>query len=105
MSKHLLKLGSKLKKLRLNKGWTLERLAKEASSSKSYMWEIENGHTTPSCILLSRLASSLHTTQDFLLDDTRITMEVLDEELAFLTRYQSLTSRQQSQIKAIIEIL
>ena len=35
-------LGRKIRELRKEKGYTLEKLAELADSSKSYIWELEN---------------------------------------------------------------
>jgi len=40
-------LGEKLRRLRKEKGYSLDKLAELSGSSKSYMWELENKSNLP----------------------------------------------------------
>lgn len=52
-------LGSRIRKLRLECGWTLEALARSAGMSKGAVSQIESGRIDPTLQTLRRLASSL----------------------------------------------
>ncbi len=55
-----MKFGERIKKLRTQKGLTLDQLAQETASSKSYIWELENKNPPrPSAEKLSSIASAL----------------------------------------------
>ena len=60
----------KLKKLRIQSGLTQTRLAKMANVSKAAISAYENGLRQPSYDTLTRLASILHVTTDYLLGVT-----------------------------------
>ena len=58
-------LGEKLKKHRKQKGYSLDRLAEVADTSKSYLWELENRETRkPSGEKLTLIAQALGVTTD-----------------------------------------
>jgi transcriptional regulator with XRE-family HTH domain len=63
--------GEKLRKLRIDKGFTLEELATRAGSTKAYIWQLENkSPARPSAELLLKIANTLGVSPDFLLDDS-----------------------------------
>ena len=70
-------LGVKIKELREQKGYTLEKLAELTDSSKSYIWELENkAPPRPSAEKVSKIAEQLGVTIEYLLDDqANITLE------------------------------
>jgi len=53
--------------LRNARHWTQDELAKRTGISKSFLSEIENGHTVPGGERLLRLAEALGTSTDYLL--------------------------------------
>jgi len=60
-------LGEKIRKLRKEKGFTLDKLAELTESSKSYIWELENKNPPrPSAEKLAKIADKLGTTIEFL---------------------------------------
>ncbi len=63
-------IGEKIKNLRLKKGYSITRLAEEANISKSYLSHLEKGlNNNPSLQMLDKIASSLHTTIDELIEE------------------------------------
>lgn len=56
MVDEVLELSKKLKQLRTERGFTMEKLADMAECSKAYISQIEKGQVKPSVTLLSRLA-------------------------------------------------
>jgi transcriptional regulator with XRE-family HTH domain len=98
-------LGEKIKKLRKEKGLTLEGLAEQTGSSKSYIWELENKNPPrPSAEKVSRIAEALGVTSDFLIDENESTPTpaVLDE--AFYRQYRRLPDPTKEKIRQMVEI-
>jgi len=58
--------GKKIKELRKERKWSLEELAKRIGSSKSYVWEIENGKSCPSIDLMINFSKAFNVSIDFL---------------------------------------
>jgi len=52
--------GDLMKSRRVSMGLTLNELGKKMGSSKSYMWELENGHKDIGGARLIRLSDILH---------------------------------------------
>ena len=98
------KMSHKIKKFRKQWGLTLDALAVQTDSSKSYIWGVENKDTQPSPKKLVAIAEALKTTPDFLLDDTKEEMTLSDEEDRFFRKYRSLTSEDRKKMDQIIDI-
>ncbi|MDH7943463.1 helix-turn-helix transcriptional regulator [Pseudohongiella sp. SYSU M77423] len=96
-------LGSKIKELRDEKGYTLEKLADLTESSKSYIWELENKTPPrPSAEKLSRIAAHLGVTIEYLLDtDSGITKESAEDAL-FYRKYKSMDEKTKDMLKAMV---
>ncbi len=97
-------LGAKIKALRKTKGLTLEQLAEEIGSGKSYIWELENrGVKRPSAEKLAAIARALDTTTDYLVDNgmTEQTNQVKRE--VFFRKFDSLDEEDQQKIEDIID--
>ena len=63
-------IGERIKEIRLRKHYSITRLAEEAQISKSYLSQIEKGaNTNPSLQMLYKIAASLGTTVDYLIDE------------------------------------
>jgi len=58
--KFLKELGSKLQKVRKEKGLTQEYIALETGMDRAYISEIENGHKNPSIIILKKIMLALN---------------------------------------------
>ena len=97
-------LGVKIKELRKAKGLTLEQLAEQIGSGKSYIWGLENrGVKRPSAEKLAAIARALDTTTGYLVDNgmTEPTDEVKRE--AFFRKFQGLSPEDQRKIEDIID--
>ncbi|MCQ6275199.1 helix-turn-helix domain-containing protein [Bacillus sp. V3B] len=75
----------RMKYLRLQRGYSISKLSEKTGISKSYLSYIERGiQKNPSLHILSRLANSLDTTLEDLLDDhkqqTELDEKWIDEE-------------------------
>ena len=96
-------LGEKLKKHRKQKGYSLDRLAEVADTSKSYLWELENRETRkPSGEKLTLIAQALDVTTDYLLDENATPNENVIQE-AFFRKFRKLDPDEQTKIQAIID--
>lgn len=96
-------LGEKIKKHRLEKKYSLDKLAELTESSKSYMWELENREDRkPSAEKLTKIASVLGVTSDYLLEDSENPDDDVFKE-ALYRNFKKLTPEDQDAIKETIE--
>ncbi|MGG1911790.1 helix-turn-helix domain-containing protein [Priestia megaterium] len=84
-------IGDRIKELRLQKRYSITRLAEKAQISKSYLSQIEKGsNSNPSLQMLHKIAASLGTSVDYLIDETIEHMEadphITEEWLELLSR-------------------
>ncbi|MCM2974432.1 helix-turn-helix domain-containing protein [Priestia aryabhattai] len=64
-------IGDRIKEIRLQKRYSITRLAEKAQISKSYLSQIEKGsNSNPSLQMLHKIAASLGTSVDYLIDET-----------------------------------
>ena len=96
-------IGEKLRKLRKEKGLSLDELAKETQSSKSYLWELEKGTKNPSAEKLSELAQYFGVTLDYLIKENE--NKTFDTAQRIFTRVNNLSEDDQKKIESIIETL
>ena len=59
MQQLLLKLGKRVRALRLDRGWTQEELAHRSGLNRSYMSEVERGRSDVSLTTLQKIARPL----------------------------------------------
>ncbi len=98
-------LGSKIRKLRKQRGDTLEQLAERAGSSKSYIWELENKTPPrPSADMLTRIATALDVTIDYLLDDKDSVTEEDAADIAFYRKYKKLSEADRARLRKMIDL-
>lgn len=98
------KLGDKIRKLRNDKGYSLDQLAELTASSKTTLWELENREVQrPSAERLNRIATALGVTAEFLLDDREIdpSEEVTDQ--AFFRKYRQMPADTKKQLRKILD--
>jgi len=60
-------VGERIRQIRMNMGWTQERLAREAGLSKSFMSDLENNKTTVFGNNLLKIAQVLGASLDYLM--------------------------------------
>lgn len=99
-------LGDKIRALRKQKGYTLDKLAELAESSKSYIWELENKNPPrPSADKIAKIAGALGVTADYLIDPTE-TMEAADAtDTAFFRKYRKMDQSTKDKIRKMVELL
>jgi transcriptional regulator with XRE-family HTH domain len=100
-----MKFGERIKELRTNKGLTLDQLAQETSSSKSYIWELENKNPPrPSAEKLSAIAGVLGVTVDYLIGNDESTLAEAEDK-AFFRQYSGLPEPTRRQLREMALIL
>lgn len=99
------KFGKRIKELRTGKGLTLDQLAQETGSAKSYIWELENKNPPrPSAEKLSAIAKALGVTVDYLFGrDKQSVGDATD--LAFFREYAGLPDETKQQLREMAKIL
>lgn len=99
-------LGRKVRELRKERGLTLDELATQTGSSKSYMWEVENKENArPSGEKLGKIAAVLGVTTEFLLDENRTTPTVADEDNAFFRKFEAADPAVKEKLRKILDVL
>lgn len=97
-------LGEKLKKLRIQKGLSLDELAKLSDTSKSYLWELENREDRkPSAEKLIGIARVLSVTTEYLLDENAKFDDSQFKE-AFFRKFNRLDDEDKEKIQQMIEL-
>lgn len=98
-------LGDKIRTLRKSKGYTLEKLAELADSSKGYVWELENKNPPrPSADKILKIAAALGVTADFLLDTTSTSKVEDATDQAFFRRYREMDEPTKDRIRRMVEL-
>jgi transcriptional regulator with XRE-family HTH domain len=98
-------LRNKIQKLRKEKGFTLDQLAARAASSKSYIWELENKDLPrPSADKLSKIATALDVTIEYLLDHEQKITEANATDDMFFRKYQQMDPDVKKKIRKMIEL-
>lgn len=99
-------LGEKIRAVRKSHKLTLEQLAERAGSSKSYIWELENGPAVrPSAEKISRIAEVLGVTVEFLLNDEKEEPTESDVDKVFFRRFTRLDKAKKDKLKAILDLI
>lgn len=98
-------LGTKIRDLRKEKGYTLEKLAELTESSKSYIWELENKDPPrPSADKVARIASALGVTTDYLVDLTANVKVEDATDQAFYRKYRDMDPATKNKIRRMVEL-
>jgi transcriptional regulator with XRE-family HTH domain len=98
-------LGDKMRQLRKQKGYTLEKLAELTESSKSYIWELENKNPPrPSADKVARIAAVLGVTSDYLVDTTDKTNVAEAADEAFYRRYRKMDAATRDKIRRMVDL-
>ena len=98
-------LGEKLRRLRKENNLTLDQLAELTGTSKSYLWELENRDVSkPSADKLNKLAASLGTTLNYLLDEEgKVTEEDANDE-GFYRKYRAKPKETKERIRRMLDL-
>lgn len=99
-------LGNKIRMLRKEKGYSLDRLAEMAETSKSYLWELENRDTAnPTMEKVAKIAEMLGVTPEYLLDAQEAEPSDTVADRAFFRKYQKLPPPTKQKIQDILKVL
>ena len=97
-------IGSKIKALRQEKGYTLDQLAELADCSKSYIWELENKNPPrPSADKLLKIAKALKVTLDYFIDEDIPEEDALDKR--FYRKYRKMGPETKKKFRDMIDLL
>lgn len=97
-------LGEKIRNLRKKKGYTLDKLAEMAESSKSYIWELENKEPPrPSADKIAKIAIALSVTPDYLITDSVPVEDATDT--AFFRKYQNMDPATKAKIRRMLDLI
>ena len=97
-------LGEKIRTLRKKKGYTLDKLAELAESSKSYIWELENKDPPrPSADKVAKIAVALDVTPDYLITASVPVEDATDT--AFFRKYQKMGSATKDKIRRMLDLI
>lgn len=97
-------LGEKIRTLRKKKGYTLDRLAELAESSKSYIWELENKDPPrPSADKIAKIAFALDVTPDYLITESVAVEDATDT--AFFRKYRSMHPTTKEKIRKMLDLM
>ncbi|MDR4483186.1 MAG: helix-turn-helix transcriptional regulator [Nitrospirales bacterium] len=98
-------LGEKIRKLRKEKGFTLEQLGDLTDSSKSYIWELENREPPrPSAEKLAKIAEKLGTTIEYLLDEDHAVNQEEAADISFYRKYRKMDSPTKEKIRQMVKL-
>ena len=97
-------IGARIKSLRKSKGWSLEKLADKAGTSKSYLWEIEKSRTNGgmSAVWLRDVAIALGTTASHLTGEEA---QVVGEDKAFVNAYMKLPDHEKLIMRKLLPVI
>lgn len=97
--------GERLRRLREQADLTLEKLAVEIGSTKSYVWELENKpNIRPSADLVYKLSIALGTTVGVLLGETAPS-DLAEQDQVFFRNYEKLKPQTKRQLSRIMDAL
>ncbi|KZD07363.1 helix-turn-helix domain-containing protein [Oceanibaculum pacificum] len=98
-------LGERIRRLRTQKGYTLDQLAELADSSKSYIWELENKNPPrPSAEKLAKIAEQLDTTIEYLLEGDEKITEDDAADASFYRQYRKMDSATKAKIRQMVKL-
>ena len=99
-------LGEKIRKLRKEKGYTLDKLAELSESSKSYVWELENKNPPrPSAEKLAKIAAVLGVTGDYLIGATETAGVETAADEAFFRKYRRMGAATKDKIRKLADLI
>jgi len=96
-------IGDKILKLRKEKGWSQQELAKKIGTSGPIIGRYERGEMIPSVEVAKKLANALGATMDYLVDQTGSVTEVKDKTM--LKRLMEIERLDQEDKKTIVHVI
>ena len=100
---------NKIKKLRLERGWTQEDLGKLLNVQKAAISKYENGIASPSIEILKTMSSLFGVSIDYLLDNDKksqlMNKFLSDEQSSLLKKYDALADDGRQLIQSLLNSL
>lgn len=97
-------LGNKIRARRTEMKISLDTLAEQTESSKSYLWELENrDNPKPSAEKLNRIAAALKITPEYLWDAEAAVPDESVEDRAFYRRYQQMPGPEKKRLRRMLD--
>lgn len=97
-----MRMGLKIKTLRMAQKLTLEELANLTYSTKSYIWGLENNEKRhPTAYKLFKVAQALDVTMEYLVDE-KARLEDAIKKRAFFRKFNHLSPEVQKKVEQII---
>jgi transcriptional regulator with XRE-family HTH domain len=96
-------IGDKILKLRKNKGWSQQELAKKVNTSGPIIGRYEREEMTPSVDVAKKLAETFNVTLDYLVDATGSITEIKDK--AMLNRLLEIEKLDSEEKKTIVHVI
>jgi transcriptional regulator with XRE-family HTH domain len=98
-------LGDKIRRLRKEKGFSLDKLAELSDSSKSYIWELENKNPPrPSADKLAKIADQLDTTIEYLMDEGESLSSEDAADAKFYRQYRQMDEATRAKIRKMVKL-
>lgn len=98
-------LGDKIRRLRKEKGFSLDKLAELTDSSKSYIWELENKNPPrPSADKLAKIAVKLDTTIEYLIDEEETISTEDAADTKFYRQYRKMRPTTKAKIRQMVKL-
>lgn len=98
-------LGDKIRAARTALGMSLDQLATQTGSSKSYVWELENkDNPNPSAEKLAKFAKELGVTIEFLSKGVEVSANEEIRDLAFFRKFQELDPKDKEKLRKFVDL-
>ena len=99
-------LGEKIRELRKERKYTLDKLAELSDSSKSYIWELENKNPPrPSADKIAKIAAALGVAADYPMDPTQNLKGEDATDSAFFRKYRKMDVATKDKIRRMVDLL
>ena len=99
-------LGEKIRAERKRAKLTMDQLAQQTDSSKSYIWELENRPVVrPSADKIQKIAEVLGVTVEFLMNDEKQALTRSDADEVFFRRVGQLDSDKRAQLEKFLKAI
>lgn len=98
------KIGAKVRDLRKERGLSLDALARLATMSKSYLWELENrDDVNPTTDKVASIAAAFDLPVAYFIDDSIDEPQEAHKDRAFFRNYAKLEPDQKVHMEAILK--
>lgn len=97
-------LGEKIRRLRTEKAYSLDKLAELTETSKSYLWDLENREPQrPSADKINRIAAALEVTPEYLLEERDVAPDEKVTDDAFFRKFRQLDPDTKKKLRKIMD--